>query len=303
MSNDLMTTKIAGAGLATALGLFALAQVTDFVVPGFSVHGEGHGEGEQAETSLNEQYAANYAYFVPVAEGGSSGGPVAEEVFDLGAALASADISKGERAFKGNCKTCHTIDQGGANGTGPNLFGVVGRAKAGHEGFGYSGALQGKGGNWTYEDLNKWLEKPSGFVKGTNMSFVGLRKDKQRAEVIAYLASMSPNAPAFPDPLPVAAPEGANEGEGIVEDAALDGAQAADNPEAAITEAANGAGETATDTVTEAVSEAVQDAAGEAQAGIENVAGVMEEPDQQAFDHAADQDGDKIPDADTGEPE
>ena len=153
MSNDLMTTKIAGAGLATALGLFALAQAADFVVPGISAHGGGHGEGEHGEQSLNELYAANYAYYVPVAEGGSSGGPVVEEVFDLGAALASADLSKGERAFKGNCKTCHTIEQGGANGTGPNLFGTVGAPKAGHEGFGYSGALQAAGGNWTYEDF------------------------------------------------------------------------------------------------------------------------------------------------------
>ncbi len=302
MSNDLMTTKIAGAGLATALGLFALAQVSGFVVPGFGAHGAGHGENEHAETSLNEQYAANYAYYVPVAEGGGGSGPAVEEVFDLGAALASADLSKGERAFKGNCKTCHTIEEGGANGTGPNLFGIVGHTKAGHAGFGYSSALQSAGGTWTYEDLNAWLEKPGSFVKGTSMSFVGLRKDKQRAEVIAYLASMSPNAPAFPDPLPAAAPEGAHDGEGIVEDAALEGADAnADTAEAAMTETESEAGDAATETVTEAVTGAAENVAGKIEAGVESATGGMELPDQEAFDHAADMDGDKIPDADTDE--
>ena len=83
------------------------------------------------------------------------------------------------------------------------MHGVVGAAKHHHADFGYSGAMTAVGGEWTYEDLNHWLENPSSFVRGTSMSFAGLRKDADRINVIAYLASQSPDAPAFPAPLAV----------------------------------------------------------------------------------------------------
>jgi cytochrome c len=203
---ELGLNKILGALLATALGLMALHQLSAIV---FSHGGEGHHGEEQAEaTSLSEQMCAKYAYCVAVADSGG-GGEAEEEVFDLGAALAAADPAKGERVFKAQCTTCHNITDGGANGTGPNLHGVVGASKAAHPGFTYSAALSGVGGSWTYEDLNHWINNPGAFARGTSMSFAGLRRDTDRANVIAYLASNSPNAPAFPAPMAASSDEAA----------------------------------------------------------------------------------------------
>ncbi|MEH6808733.1 MAG: cytochrome c family protein [Hyphomonas oceanitis] len=203
---ELGLNKILGALLATALGLMALHQLSAIV---FNHGGEGHHGEEQAEaTSLSEQMCAKYAYCVAVADSGG-GGEAEEEVFDLGAALAAADPSKGERVFKAQCTTCHNITDGGANGTGPNLHGVVGASKAAHPGFTYSAALSGLGGSWTYEDLNHWLNNPGAFARGTSMSFAGLRRDTDRANVIAYLAANSPGAPAFPAPMEASSDEAA----------------------------------------------------------------------------------------------
>ena len=204
---ELGVNKILGALLATALGLMALHQLSGIV---FS-HGdeEAHHGDEHAEaTSMSDQMCAKYAYCVQVAGGAGATAPV-EEVFDLGAALASADASKGERTFKAQCATCHNIVDGGANGTGPNLHGVVGAAKAVHPGFTYSAALSGIGGDWTYEELDHWINNPSAYARGTSMSFAGLRRDSDRVNVIAYLAANSPNAPAPPAPLEAASDEAA----------------------------------------------------------------------------------------------
>tara|TARA_R110000744_G_scaffold140098_1_gene251311 strand:+ start:52 stop:849 length:798 start_codon:yes stop_codon:yes gene_type:complete len=202
---ELGVNKILGALLATALGLMALHQLSGIV---FS-HGEEevhHGEEHAEATSMSEQMCAKYAYCVQVADGGGASAPV-EDVFDLGAALASADASKGERTFKAQCTTCHNITDGGANGTGPNLHGVVGATKAAHPGFTYSAALSGIGGDWTYEELNHWINNPSAYARGTSMSFAGLRRDSDRVNVIAYLAANSPNAPVLPAPLAAASDE------------------------------------------------------------------------------------------------
>ena len=171
-----------------------------------------------------------FAYCVEVAGGGATTDEP-EEVFDLGALLAAADVSRGERTFKSQCTTCHTIDAGGANGTGPNLHGVVGAAKHHHADFAYSGAMLAVDGTWTYEDLNHWLENPGSFIRGTSMSFAGLRKDPDRINVIAYLAAQTPDAPPFPAPLPAASDdEGAAAAEG--EAAPAEGEAAAEGTEA-----------------------------------------------------------------------
>lgn len=253
---ELGLNKILGALLATALGLFGLKTLSDVV---FAHGGEGHGEEHAEATSLSEQMCEKYAYCVEVAGGGAAAAEE-EEVFDLGALLAAADISRGERTFKGQCTTCHTIDDGGANGTGPNLHGVVGAEKAHHAAFSYSAALSGMGGTWTYEDLDHWLTNPSSFARGTSMSFAGLRKDADRVNVIAYLAAQSPNAPPFPAPLAAS-----DEGEGA---AAAEGEEAPAEGEAAAVEGEEAAApadvlEEASETVTEAVDGAT-DAAEEA---------------------------------------
>ncbi len=101
--------------------------------------------------------------------------------------LAAADAAAGEKVF-GKCKACHKID--GSNGTGPYLDGVMERDVASVAGFGYSAALTGIDGNWTPEALNAFLESPKGFAPGTKMSFAGLPKATDRANVVAYLQGL-----------------------------------------------------------------------------------------------------------------
>jgi cytochrome c len=105
-------------------------------------------------------------------------------------ALADGDAKKGEQLFN-RCKACHTIEAGGANRVGPNLHGVVGRKSASAAGYAYSDALKAKNIVWTNENLEKWLEKPAAFVPGTKMTFIGLAKEDQREDVIAYLKANS----------------------------------------------------------------------------------------------------------------
>jgi cytochrome c len=114
------------------------------------------------------------------------------------AMLASADAAKGEQVAK-ICATCHNFTKGGPNAIGPNLYGVVGRARGSHEGFAYSDAMKAKGGSWTLADLNKFLWKPKWFVDGTKMTFVGLKKPEDRAAVIAYLRTLSDSPVAEPN--------------------------------------------------------------------------------------------------------
>lgn len=236
---ELGLNKILGALLATALGLFGLKTLSDVV---FAHGGEGHHAEEAEATSLSEQMCEKFAYCVEVAGGGPAAEEV-EEVFDLGALLAAADVSRGERTFKAQCSSCHTIDDGGPNGTGPNLHAIVGAPKRHLASFSYSAAMQEATGDWTYEDLDHWLAAPASFIRGTSMSFAGLRKDADRMNVIAYLASETPNAPPFPAPLAAS-----GEGEATV-------AEGGETPgeEAAAPAEGEASGETPAETVSDAV--------------------------------------------------
>ena len=115
-------------------------------------------------------------------------------VLSAGVALAqdmAGDPAKGERVFR-KCMACHAVGEDAKTKTGPILNGVVGRPIASREDFDYSDALQelaAKDGTWTPEELGHFLEKPRDFAKGTKMSFAGLRKEEERADVIAYLAT------------------------------------------------------------------------------------------------------------------
>ncbi|WP_262692769.1 c-type cytochrome [Kordiimonas aestuarii] len=126
----------------------------------------------------------------------------AEEVVEEGPSLAellqTADAGKGERQFA-KCKSCHTVEKGGKDGTGPHLYGVIGRGIGEVDGFGYSGALSGQDGMWTYEKLNEWLASPKNTFPGTSMAFAGIRKDEQRADLIAYLRTFNDNPPPLPE--------------------------------------------------------------------------------------------------------
>lgn len=112
-----------------------------------------------------------------------------EPEIDFAELLAAADVDKGPKVFA-KCKACHKLEDG-ANGTGPHLYAVVGRAKASIDGFGYSGTLAGMVGDaWTPEALNAFLENPKGYAPGTSMGFAGLKKPTDRANLIAYLQTI-----------------------------------------------------------------------------------------------------------------
>ena len=141
-----------------------------------------------------------------VVEEGNDAGPAADPPIAL--RLASANIQAGQASFA-KCQSCHSINQGGANQMGPNLWGTVGEPIGqGKGGFAFSSALSGHGGTWTFENLDQWLKSPQSFASGTRMSFAGLSDPQERANVIAYLNSNGSNLP-FP-PVAAAAPaEGA----------------------------------------------------------------------------------------------
>lgn len=105
------------------------------------------------------------------------------------ASYADGDAVKGKKVFK-KCKACHTVDKDGKNLVGPNLFHIVGKKAAQREGFKYSSAMAESGLTWDEATLDVYLTKPKALVPKTKMTFVGLKKDKQRADVIAYLKTL-----------------------------------------------------------------------------------------------------------------
>jgi cytochrome c len=134
-------------------------------------------------------------------EGGEAEKPI--EAF-----LATADLAKGEAAFK-KCTSCHTITPGGANGIGPNLHGVVGEAiAAGRGGFAFSAALKEHGGSWDWKNLSDWLHNPKKFAPGTKMTFAGLSNPEERANLIAWMNTQGSNLPLPAAPAEAAAPAG-----------------------------------------------------------------------------------------------
>ena len=141
---------------------------------GHGSHGDDHGE-------------LHAAYIIEVDEEEADSGD-AEEVVAFADLLAAADIGKGEKVW-GKCRSCHKLEDG-VNGTGPHLYNIVGRQIAAVGGFGYSGALADMGGDWTTEELDAFLANPKEYAPGTKMSFAGLKKPEDRANLIAYLEGL-----------------------------------------------------------------------------------------------------------------
>jgi|SRR5436309_1938932 len=130
--------------------------------------------------------------------GGKEAAPAQSEPIEK--LLQTASVEKGASAAK-KCQACHTFAKGEPNRVGPNLYGIVGD-KRGEDrgGFNFSAAMKAKGGEWTDEDLNKFLTNPKSFIPGTAMGFAGITRDSERADVIAYLHTLSDH----PVPLPTA---------------------------------------------------------------------------------------------------
>lgn len=126
--------------------------------------------------------------------GGGDAAPV-----PIAALLPKADAAKGADVFK-KCAACHTINQGGAAGVGPNLYGVLGDAVGQGRGFAFSSALSGIGGKWDFDKINAWLTSPRKFADGTKMTFAGLSNAQDRANVILYINSQGSNLPLPPPP-------------------------------------------------------------------------------------------------------
>lgn len=136
---------------------------------------------------------------VEVAEGAAPTAKKEIVIAPVSGLLASANVDKGKSIFK-KCEACHTEQKGGANKIGPNLWGVVGRPVAAHEGFAYSTALKKQQGEWDYEKINHFIAAPGKFAPGTKMTFVGLDKVGDRADVIAYLRTLADSPAPLPPP-------------------------------------------------------------------------------------------------------
>lgn len=173
--------KMAGAVLGTALVVFGLRELAGLIY--------------HSETPEKPGFAIEVA---EAAMGGKETGGGETATVSLGTLLASADATKGEAAAKA-CAACHDFTKGGPNKVGPNLWDVVERSLAAHEGFAYSDALKAKSAEkWTYEALNEFIKAPKQAVPGTKMAFGGVKKDQTRADLLAYLAKLSD----APKPLP-----------------------------------------------------------------------------------------------------
>lgn len=166
-----------------------------------------------------------------VVEGVVEEGGGGEAEMSIEAALNQATVAQGETLFA-RCASCHTINQGGADGIGPNLYGVVGAPHGHRAGYAYSSAITDISGPWTFQALSDWLHRPSAYAPGTKMSFAGLSDPLDRAAVILYLNANGSNLPLPPPPAeaPAAADEAGDE--------ATTDAETADPEAEAATEAA-----------------------------------------------------------------
>jgi len=176
--------KIAGAVLGTLIFILVIRFASEAIFeapepakPGYVV------EGVQEEASA----------------GGPAAAPAEEALPDFGTVLPAADVAAGQK-ISARCEQCHDLSKGGPNKIGPNLWGVVGRARATHPGFSYSGSMSASHDPWRFDTLFKFLKSPGSYVPGTKMSFAGIRSPQDRINLIAWLRGQSDS------PLPIPAP-------------------------------------------------------------------------------------------------
>jgi cytochrome c len=184
--SDLTFNKVAGAVLATGLAIVGLRELSSGV--------------------FSQEKVEKPGYAVEVVEDSGGGAAVADVPPDWGTVLPTADVAAGEAVFQ-KCKSCHSAEQGGPNGTGPDLWGVEGRKPGSHAGFAYSAAMTEFGSKqpvWDYEHIYEFVKNPQKYLPGTKMTFVGLKQQQDRINVIAFLHSKGGTLP-IPAPNPAAA--------------------------------------------------------------------------------------------------
>ena len=164
--------KVIAAVLVVFLIVFGIGKISDIV---FHV--------EKPNTS---------AYKVEFAEADGSAPSTSVQTVDIAALLALGSVEHGQKVFK-KCSACHSIKKGGRNNIGPALYGVFGRNMGALEDYKYSKALIAFGKDWTFDEMNNFLIKPTSYIKGTKMAFAGLKKEKDRASVILYMNANSDN--------------------------------------------------------------------------------------------------------------
>ena len=135
---------------------------------------------------------------------GATAAPVEEALPDFGTVLPTASVSDGQQVAV-RCQQCHNLEKGGPNNIGPNLWGIVGRARATHPGFDYSTAMMSSHEPWTYELLFRYLKSPATMVPGTKMSFAGLRSATDRISLLAFLRTLADSPAPIPPPSPAKA--------------------------------------------------------------------------------------------------
>ncbi len=139
-------------------------------------------------------------YVIAVSTGGAEKKPEVKKEVPIAELLQHANVDKGKNIAK-QCQACHTLEKGGPNRVGRNLYGIVGDERGKDRGgFNFSAAMKAKGGKWTFDELNKFLTNPRNYIQGTAMTFAGLSRDDQRADVIAYLRTLSDNPVPLPPP-------------------------------------------------------------------------------------------------------
>ena len=216
-SNNLWFNMVAGAVLATGLGIMGLRTVGDMVY-------------------ANNQEAVGFP--VEVAEAPAGGAEAAsgpELLPDWGTVLADPAktaelVAQGDKLHK-VCASCHSVDPGGANKTGPALYGVFGRTAGTHAGFAnYSEAMKAYGKAWDYDGLYNFLKAPKAYIKGTGMSYAGMGKASDRVALVAYLHSLSPSPAPLPAPDPTRDPAQAAAAAAAPADAATPAAEGAAAP-------------------------------------------------------------------------
>ena len=177
--DTMQLNKISAAVLVSGIAFFMAGRIGDLLVP---------------ETHLEKS-----AIKIEPPKAAAPAAPAAAPELPLAVLLSKADPADGQKGFAAaGCVACHSFNDGGKNGIGPNLYGIVGRKIAAGQGYSYSTALAGKGGEWSYEQLSAWLVKPAAFAPGTKMTYAGLADSKKRADIIAWLRTLSPTPMALP---------------------------------------------------------------------------------------------------------